>query len=744
METFALCPFRVGTLLWEALPGQLSLTVIVKATFLLVPGGEAVPAPEQDPIGDDQHWEESALGSLFRPDDLAPLKRRVDLALVGHAYAPKGERVAELTARLRVGDFFKTLEIKGDRLWIEGPEGLVPGAPIPFEQMPLRYERAPLGPDNPVGVDEAALPVLGAPALANLERADGPRLAPIVATTRSSSPTGRSSFPPAPPPAIATGFGPIAPTWRPRRKLLDEAGLFWAYGVAAASSGIGPAPAGFNFEFFNTSPRDQQIDMLRAGAVIELENLNRSHPRLTTQLPAIRPQVFRIDPKSGRSEEIILRCDTLWIDTDRGVAVLTFRGLYDVGAGSEDTLGKLVIAADPQGKKLRFDRVEQMLREQRPGSLGPARPASATASSNDPLALRYDTVKAARTAAAPPAPSPIAETKAKVEPTQRFDWQTGFAPEGAAPPLPHHAEEHHDRTRDISQMPRRKAPLPFQGQGQAPDSSREQLADIVAFVSAPTVLAPKEVPLPPSAPAPVLPPPPPLIAITTAPAAPTPELEPPMTLRGIAPPAAVPIPLSPELATKTIPFGLDGLAGAVRAESNAPARAPEPPAPKPAVPSALPVSTQRSLALAIEPDPAPESVSIELYATLSAALARKGVDRGAVLRAHKLSIAGWGAIDRHWKRCLAESTTRGEKSLLHAFDIAYVTAQSELHRPVGVREYARILIGLERGEVAQVLADLELQLSDLMRLQRVWNKRVADDQALAAELSEILEELRAG
>ena len=721
METFVLCPFRVGTLLWEALPGQLSLTVIVKATFLLVPGGEAVPAPEQDPIGDDQHWEESALGSLFRPDDLAPMKRRVDLALVGHAYAPGGEPVAELTARLRVGDFFKTLEIKGDRLWTEGPEGLVAGAPIPFARMPLRYERAPLGPDNPVGVDEGAPPALGAPALANLERADGPRPAPIVATTRSSAPAGRSSIPPATPPALAVGFGPIAPTWRPRRKLLDEAGLFWAYGVASASSGLGPAPAGFNFEFFNTSPRDQQIDMLRAGAVIELENLSPTHPRLTTQLPAIRPQVFRIDPKSGRAEEIILRCDTLWIDTDRGVAVLTFRGLHDVGAGSEDTLGKLVIAADPQGKKLRFDRVEQMLREQRPGSLGPARPSSATTSSNDPLALRYDTVKAARTSALPPAPSPIAPAKAKVEPTQRFDWQTGFAPEGTATSPPHHAEEHHDRTRDISQMPRRKAPLPFQGQ--APDSSREQLADIVAFVSAPTVLAPKEVPL--------VPPPP------------APEFEPPMTLRGIAPPAAVPMPL-PDLATKTIPFGLDGLAGAPPAEVAAPAKAPEPPAPKPAAPTALPVATQRSKAAAIEPDPAPESVPIELYATLSAALARKGVDRGAVLRAHKLSIAGWGAIDRHWKRSLAEQTDRGEKSLLHAFDIAYVTAQAELHRPVGVREYARILIGLERGEVGRVLADLELQLSDLMRLQRVWTKRVAENQELAAELAEILEELRAG
>ncbi|MFS8069241.1 MAG: DUF2169 domain-containing protein, partial [Byssovorax sp.] len=374
-------------------------------------------------------------------------------------------------------------------------------------------------------------------------------------------------------------------------------------------------------------------------------------PRLTTQLPAIRPQVFRIDPRTGRSEEIILRCDTLWIDTDRGVAVLTFRGLYDVGAGGEETIGKLLIAADPQGKKLRFERVEQMLREQSPGSLGPSRPSSATAPENDPLGLRYDTVKASRPAPAPtppPAPIPIVTPEAKVEPT----------------------EAHHDRTRDISQMPRRRAPLPFQGPDR--DSSLE-LSDIVAFISAPTELAPREIPI-------------------------------------------------------DLPV-------------QAPIEAPAPPAAKPVIPSA-PASTPQREAAAIEADPAPETVSIELYAAVSAALSRKGVDRGAVLRAHNLSITGWGAIDRHWKRSLAEHAERGEKTMLHAFDLAYVTAQGELHRPIGVREYGRILVGLERGEVDRVLADLELQLSDLMRIQRVWSKRVADSTELASALAVLLEELR--
>jgi hypothetical protein len=741
LETIVLCPFRVGTLLWEAQPGQRSLTVLVKATFLLVNDGEAVPAPDQDPIADDIHWEESALGSLRRPADLAPLKRRVDLSLVGHAYAPGGEPVESLTARLRVGDFIKTLEIQGDRLWISGAAGLTVGAPIPFVQMPIRYERAPLSPDNPVGVDVDAKPSLGAPARANIDRVDGPR-AQISAPARGSVPPGRAAAAP-PPPVPAVGFGPITPTWRPRRKLLDDAGLFWAYGVAAEGGSAGPAPAGFNFEFFNAAPRDQQIDMLRAGAVIELDNLSRKHPRLTTALPAIRPQVFRIDPRTGRSEEIILRCDTLWIDADRGVATLTFRGLHDVGPGGEEAIGTLLVAADPQGKKLRGDRVEQMARAQSPGTLGPAR-ASTTTAEADPLGLRYDAVKSPRSgpAAAPqPAITAAAPAAAKHEPTQRFDWQTGFASDEPTSDLPRNEEVIRDHTRDISQLPRR-APLPFQGHA-APAAPRE----IAALASAPTLLAPTEIridtlPPPPMvaaatnfvAPIPALPPPPMVAAATNFVA---PDLDAPTTTRGIAPPAAVPAPIAiavpaaplADVGLKTLPFGLKDLAGA-------------PPAAKPVVAAPRAGSTLPQKTTPMEPDPAPETVPIERYAGISAALSRKGVDRGSVLRAQKLTIAGWGAIDRHWKRALAEQTDRGEKTLLQAFDVAYVSAQGELHRPVGVREYARILIGLERGEVGRVLAALELQLSDLMRLQRVWSKRVADGADLAAELAVALEEAR--
>lgn len=160
-----------------------------------------------------------------------------------------------------------------------------------------------------------------------------------------------------------------------------------------------------------------------------------------------------------------------------------------------------------------------------------------------------------------------------------------------------------------------------------------------------------------------------------------------------------------------------------------------PAAPKRAepAPKAEPVTEQRSVV---------DDVPIDRYGAISAELAQKRVDRASVLRSHKLDEKRWSAVDRHWKKAIAEQTEKGGRELLGAFDVAYVGAQEKLRKPIGVPEYARILIGLERGEVGKVLAELELQLSDLMRLQRVWTKKIADSPKLAADLAKAVESAR--
>ncbi len=100
-------------------------------------------------------------------------------------------------------------------------------------------------------------------------------------------------------------------------------------------------------------------------------------------------------------------------------------------------------------------------------------------------------------------------------------------------------------------------------------------------------------------------------------------------------------------------------------------------------------------------------------------------------------------VDQHWKKALAREAEAGERTLLLAFDEAYLATQARLGKPLGVAEYARIQVGLERSEVGRVLGELELELADLMRLQRVWAKRLAASAELTEELARAVAEARA-
>jgi hypothetical protein len=588
-------------MLWEAQPGQRSLTVIVKATFALVPG-EIVLARGQDPLGEDRPWDGNVLSSLYAPSDFAPSKKRADVTLAGHAYAPGGRPVTSLVARLVVGELDKAVQVTGDRAWTGSADAPEPSAPAPFARMPLRYERAALSADNPVGVDHRAPP--------NLERVAG----------GSGSPC----------------FGPVSPTWRARRRLLDEASTFWAYGVARdprlGGPPPGPLPPRFDFAFFNTAPPDQQLDLLRPGTPLELENLHPIHARLSTSLPKLKPQVFAM-PAPGsektRVEEIIVRCDALWIDTDRAVAVLTWRGLTDVEPDAR--VGNVVVAADASGKKLRWAQVEKWLGEttsptMRLGPDGlPLEIVDEVTVPADVLGQRHDALKGG--------PRDIDD----------------------------------DLTRPVAD---KRTPPPRSGLRATPEP-----APILASAARAGAAAPA---IPP----------------TVEPD----EIDPPTVGAPLAPasPAALRVPR---------PGGSDAPPHARR-----------------------PTMTLR------------KDLTLERCAEIAAALAQKGADRGAVLRARMLTEASWAVVEKQWQRVIAAEA--GERTTADAFDDAVVAAQERWPRPIDMAAYARLTVGVERGEVGRLLGELDLELSDLVRLHRVWERRTAASLAVSERLARAIDDAR--
>ncbi|MCC6551995.1 MAG: DUF2169 domain-containing protein [Polyangiaceae bacterium] len=582
MEIVSLCHFPAALVLWEAQPQQWSLSICVKGTFSLVHGGEAEIAGAQEPIGIEDRRRDAGAG------DLAPVKPRVDVMLVGHAYAPGGRAVQSLAATLRVGDFAKTVLVTGDQRWVRGARGgLEIGAPELFARMPLRYERAALSADNPVGIDP------GAPA------AEGRLARPSVEATEQEQ---------------APGFGPIAAEWWSRRGLLDEPARAWALAVLASGRSPGPAPAGLDFGFFNAAPRDQQLELVRAGAPISLENLHPAHARLTTCLPAIRPQAFRVDPRTGRAADVALRCDTIWIDSDRAIAAVTWRGLIDVASGDPAAIGRVVVVADPAGKRVRWERVDRALRGEAPLD-GAPEPAEI-----DPLAVRHDALKAR-----PPRTAP---------PPARRPSRPAPRPSPSAPPAP----------RAAPSAPGKPALAPLR---LAADPDDDELPTDMTVAVKPSA---RGAALPFRA-APAAP------AAAPRPAAPHPlhrtsEIAGSLG-RGSATPSAPPV-----IEEQTT----DAIDAAWTDDDSPPPQWPARPAPAPPAPKGQGHAGP------------PGVLSLERYAEIAAEIALGRADRDHVLAARGITSAAWSATDAHWTAAIAKDAEAGEGELLAAFDAAYVAA----------------------------------------------------------------------
>ncbi|MCC6554246.1 MAG: DUF2169 domain-containing protein [Polyangiaceae bacterium] len=317
MDVTSIPPFTAAGRAWPWGGGWM-LTVVCKATFRLAPGESVVHSEAEPPVEDDVHWDNNPSRSLAAASDMVPFKRRPEVILVGSAFAPGKALARSIIARLLVGEVDKAIECFGERAWDQ--DGNLREGPR-IVKAPLRYERAAGGPDswNPVGVRPDALPDLYGKV-------------PLPALQPAGSYVGRREDV-----VLPIGFGPIAASWPERREKLGRLAGHWPRGRWSDA----PMPEGIDPGFFNAAPRDQLLAELRADERIVLEGLHPEHGRLVTNLPGLRPRATVERP--GRApEDVTLACDTLWIDTDRGLAALVWRGQLALAHPAEP--GRVVVS----------------------------------------------------------------------------------------------------------------------------------------------------------------------------------------------------------------------------------------------------------------------------------------------------------------------------------------------------------------------------------------------------------------
>jgi hypothetical protein len=317
MKVVSSCPMDVDAFVWQLKSGAFAQTIIAKATFVLEPGHAKLAAQKDRVVVHDRDVfvKDDPQNILWAPTDKVPYKRRVDVLLVGHAYAPGKLPVRSLVTKLVVGSFSKAIEVVCDRGFRKPEERLIEGPH--FTKMPLDWTRAAGGSNtsNPVGRSfDSAADVLGLHSLPNLQP-------PRTFVSKGSDPIA------------PIGYGPIAPTWQDRAVCVEHLGTKFS----RADWDKQPLPEHFDFDYFQSAPSDQQIAELRPDEALVLQNLHHLHGYLETRLPGILPRAV-VQRASGERDDVTFVADTLWIDTDRGICCVVWRGTIGLSHADEEGL----------------------------------------------------------------------------------------------------------------------------------------------------------------------------------------------------------------------------------------------------------------------------------------------------------------------------------------------------------------------------------------------------------------------
>lgn len=291
------------------------MTVICKATFQLIPGVSRLCEQQEELNAYENHWNDDESRSLYAPTDFVPFKPLADVLVVGSAYAPRRQPAQSILTRLKVGSVDKSIEVFPDQ-WLESDGAIRDSGPI--VKMSLRYERAAMSRANPVGIPHRVPRAQGHVSLPNLRP-------PHLSASQLKS-------------AIQSiGFGPLALTWPDRGDRLTTTALRWAQEQRFEMI----MPDAFDPTVFNAAPHDQQLNELTNDCEILLENLHAEHSVIQTKLPGICPKVtveLRGSPSFALNS---MRADTLWIDTDRGICTVTWRGQTLLGHLQQD--GRVIV-----------------------------------------------------------------------------------------------------------------------------------------------------------------------------------------------------------------------------------------------------------------------------------------------------------------------------------------------------------------------------------------------------------------
>ncbi len=688
-------------------------------------------APQQDSVHGDISWDHNPQASLFAPSDYVPYKPRIDVIFSGRAFSPGGTPIDTLAPRLQVGPLRKSLRISGPRVWMDGNTGLAPSVPERFTTAPLRYELAAMSGENLSGIQQIGS--AGWP-LPRIEAVDVP--------------AGKLYTP---------GFGPLPMRWRAERHALDDAALTF---MRRMRSQHAVAPENFPFSVFNCAPLEQQLDEIEAAPTIVLEQLGRKNTRLESRLPAIRPRAFIKTNNSSSNDEVDMRLDTIFIDGVRLVAVLSWRGSIPIPDAEMSTVNRIVIAAESPEMMVSPEDIESPPFNYEDLAVKPVLPKPFEGEAPDDEGYTLLPTKPARQGGTdqPPSPTSAAVGARDGLPAgsqsgeRRSDARTTRVVVGDAMSRPHenvgrpaagHMTEPPLTIPDASPFAVEQAwePQPDWRSSPAVDAgpttprtgtvpgTNHDAAPTTARTGAGAIEA---------APATQRPGGPDTVAPGTPRAG---TMPPPDTL-----PAHVIVAVRAD--RKVLEVTATGNRGSNRdpesvvssssggAVGSAKPNSMTVEAVKPSGDARRSTSQMPALAMPLA------DVPIDVCAMVAARIDRRPNERVDILQEMGLSPAMFNAAERTWLAAIRAEMEQGRSELRAFYDRTYVM-QLEMERGTfEVIDYVRLMVGVEHGDLDEVLAEFDVPQAALVRIERVWRERMSVEPALSMRVRQAMPGVR--
>lgn len=308
-------PFQASIVVFPNEQGVDTLYVVAKGTFIL---GKAIELADKQRavVLADEHWGEPGQSSLKYASEAHLSKPSTDVVVIGEACAPDRRPVTQLDVSIAVADRRKSLRVFGDRVWEKGLFGMKMSAPVPFETMPLMYERAFGGthvvdpeknelvfePRNPIG--------RGFAGKRKKDEIDGMKLPNLE---DPASLITKLTHKPAP-----AGVGFISPAWEPRKSFVGTYDDVWQKTRAPY------LPDDFQPQYFNAAHPDLVCHRyLTGGEPVEVVNVSPRGP-FEFALPVCQLETsVRV---AGKIEKPTMNLETVLIDAEASQLCLTWRG----------------------------------------------------------------------------------------------------------------------------------------------------------------------------------------------------------------------------------------------------------------------------------------------------------------------------------------------------------------------------------------------------------------------------------